>query len=53
MTLKIGLTKTGPDSLHQWFQREETVVSNMVVIGLYWVDNGMVLIQISDIKNTF
>ena len=51
MSSKIGLTKTGP-SLHQWFQREEIVLSDMVV-DFHWVGIGMVLIQISDIKNTF
>ena len=48
MSSKIGLTKTGP-SLHRWFQREEIVLSNMVV-DFHWVGIGMVLIQISDIK---
>ena len=52
MSSKIGLAKTGPNSLHWWFQREEIVLSDMVV-AFHWVGIGMVLIQISDIKNTF
>ena len=50
--IKNRLAKTGPNSLHWWFQREEIVLSDMVV-AFHWVGIGMVLIQISDIKNTF